>query len=303
MSLRRTWAGLVLAVAAASTLVACSSSGGSSGGAGLRVVASTDVYGDIVKQIAGSDVSITSIISDPDQDPHSYEANARTQLALSRADLVVENGGGYDDFVDRMLSSSGKHPTTVNVVTLSGKTAPKGGDLNEHVWYDFPTVVKLADTLVTDLSSEDPSQASTFRSRGATFVAAVRGLEQKEVAIKAADAGVGVAITEPVPLYMLQACGLVDRTPAAFSHAIEEGDDVSVGVLKQTLDLFSQKQVKALVYNEQTSGPETTKVLDAAHQAGIAVVPVTETLPSGDSYLQWMTANLTAVAKAVGTTS
>jgi zinc/manganese transport system substrate-binding protein len=267
----------------------------------LSVVASTNVYGDIVKQIAGDKAKVTSIISDPDADPHSYEANSRTQLELSKADVVIENGGGYDDFVDAMLKTAKNDDAKVlNVVDLSGKKAPAGGDLNEHVWYDFPTVEKLVTELVTALSAKDPADASAFSAGAAAFTQKVNTMESTEASIKAAHAGAGAAITEPVPLYMLEACGLVNKTPAEFSEAIEEGTDVSAGVLAQTLALFSQKKVALLAYNEQTSGPETEKVLAAAKAGGVAVVPVTETLPAGKDYPTWMTGNLSAIQTALG---
>lgn len=124
-------------------------------------------------------------------------------------------------------------------------------------------------------------------------------LERAEASIAESQAGKGVAITEPVPLYMLQACKLVNRTPSQFSEAVEEGTDVSARVLSQTLDLFSSRKVDALVYNAQTSGPETTKVLAAAKTAGIPTVPVTETLPAGSTYLSWMASNLAAIRQAL----
>jgi zinc/manganese transport system substrate-binding protein len=267
----------------------------------LSVVASTNVYGDIVKQIAGDKVKITSIISDPDADPHSYEANSRTQLELSKADVVIENGGGYDDFVDTMLKTAKNNDAKVlNVVDISGKEAPAGGDLNEHVWYDFPTVEKLVTEVVTALSAKDPADASAFSAGADAFTQKVKTMESTEASIKAAHAGAGAAITEPVPLYMLEACGLVNKTPAEFSEGIEEGTDVSAGVLAQTLALFSQKKVAVLAYNEQTSGPETEKVLAAAKAGGVAVVPVTETLPAGKDYPTWMTGNLSAIQTALG---
>ena len=272
-----------------------------SGGAMLSVVASTNVYGDVVKQIAGDRVKITSIISDPAADPHSYEANSRTQLELSRADVIIENGGGYDDFVATMLKAAGNTDAKVlNVVDISGRTAPSGGELNEHVWYDFPTVEKLVAQLVTVLSAKDPADAAAFASGAAAFSQKLQQLESTEASIKAAHAGAGAAITEPVPLYLLDACGLVDKTPEQFSEAIEEGTDVSAGVLARTLELFTGKQVVLLAYNEQTSGPETEKVLAAAKTNGVAVVPVTETLPAGQDYVSWMSGNLAAVRTALG---
>jgi zinc/manganese transport system substrate-binding protein len=285
-----------------------SSDSGSDGGASaspasdsvVPVVASTNVYGDIVKQIGGDKVDITSVISDPEQDPHSYEANTQNQLALSKAKVVIENGGGYDDFIDRMLKSGNNSSAElINAVKVSGKTAPKGGELNEHVWYDFPTVTKIADRIAAALGKADPAGAATFTKNAETFKAKLTSLETKEADIKKQHSGEAIGITEPVPLYMTEAAGLVNKTPADFSEAIEEGDDVSPKILQETLALYSGKQVKALVYNAQTSGPQTEKVENAAKAAGVPVVPVTETLPKGKDYLGWMTANVDALAAAL----
>jgi zinc/manganese transport system substrate-binding protein len=299
---------VVVAAAGAAALMlvaACGSSsdqGGTSpvSAARVQVVASTNVYGDIVKQIAGERVDVTSIISDPDQDPHSYEANTQTQLSLSKAQIVIENGGGYDDFMDKMLKSAGNTSAKVlNAVDISGHKAPAGGALNEHVWYDFPSMEKLVTQLATTLSGVDAANASTYTANATAFNAKVKQLEDTEASIKASANGAGAAITEPVPVYLLTACGLVNKTPAEFSEAIEEGTDVPAAVLQQTLGLFSGKQVKLLAYNEQTSGPETEKVLAAAKANNIAVVPVTETLPDGKDYLSWMTGNVDAIRSAV----
>ncbi|MFB7934118.1 metal ABC transporter solute-binding protein, Zn/Mn family [Streptomyces sp. NPDC056039] len=294
----------LLTSASLALLAGCGSSSDSAGGksttARVSVVASTDVYGDIAQRVGGDRVDVTSIISDPDQDPHSYEADPQNQLALSKAAVVVENGGGYDDFVDRMLK--GGHNDTaqvINAVKVSGKTAPKGGELNEHVWYDFPTVAEVADRIAAALTEADPSDAAVFEKHAAAFKAGLTPLEAKEARIKKEHGGAGVAITEPVPLYMTEASGLVDRTPAEFSEAIEEGDDVSPRILRENLALFSGRKVEVLVCNEQTSGPQTEKTEAAAEAAGIPVVPVTETLPKGKGYLGWMTANVDALAGAL----
>ncbi|MFI6437870.1 metal ABC transporter solute-binding protein, Zn/Mn family [Streptomyces sp. NPDC050759] len=302
---------LVLLVGASVTLLAgcgSSSDSGSDGSASaapaasskVAVVASTNVYGDIVSRIGADKVSVTSVISDPDQDPHSYEASTQNQLALSKAKVVVENGGGYDDFVDRMLKSAGNSSAEViNAVQVSGRTAPQGGELNEHVWYDFPTVAKIADRIAAALGKADPANATTYTKNADAFKADLLPLEAKEAQIKKEHGGEAIAITEPVPLYMTGASGLVDKTPTEFSEAIEEGDDVSPKVLQETLALFTGKQVEALVYNAQTSGPQTEKSEQAAKAAGIPVVPVTETLPSGKDYLAWMTGNVDALANAL----
>ncbi|MER8029933.1 zinc ABC transporter substrate-binding protein [Streptomyces bauhiniae] len=276
-----------------------SASTASAGSSKITVVASTNVYGDIVQQIGADKVDVTSLINDPAQDPHSYEASTRNQLALSKAKLVIENGGGYDDFIDRMLKSSKSSAEVINAVDVSGKTAPQGEELNEHVWYDFPTTAKIADRVAASLGKADPADADVFSKNAEAFKAKLQPLEAKEAEIKKAHGGDGIAITEPVPLYLTGASGLVNRTPEDFSEAIEEGDDLSPKVLQQTLALFTGKKVKALVYNEQTSGAETEKVKAAADRAGIPVVPVTETLPKGKDYVGWMTSNVDALAHAL----
>jgi zinc/manganese transport system substrate-binding protein len=265
----------------------------------VNVVASTDVYASIAQSIGGTAVNVTSFISDPDQDPHSYEASAQNQLAISKADLVIENGGGYDDFIDRMVKASHAKATVLNVVDMSGKKAAAGQELNEHVWYDFPTVALLADKLATALTAIDGKNAPRFQANAKKFTDQVHRLVTQEESLKASYGGAGVAITEPVPLYMLEAVGLHNETPPAFSSAIEEGNDISARVLKQTMDLFTQGKVTALVYNEQTSGPISEQVKQAAAKANVPVVPVTETLPEGKSYLAWMTQNLRNLKQAL----
>ncbi|MCT9010552.1 metal ABC transporter solute-binding protein, Zn/Mn family [Streptomyces rhizosphaerihabitans] len=276
-----------------------STSQGAKSSSAIPVVASTNVYGDIAKQVGGDKVDVTSIMSNPDQDPHSYEANTQNQLTLSKAKVVIENGGGYDDFVDRMLKSSNSSAEVINAVKVSGKSAPKGGELNEHVWYDFPTVAKIADSIAAALRKADSADAATFTRNADIFKAKLTPLQTKEADIKKKHGGEAIGITEPVPLYMTEASGLVNKTPKEYSAAIEEGDDVSPKILQETLALYSGKQVKALVYNAQTSGPQTQKVEDAAKAAGTPVVPVTETLPKGKDYLGWMTANVDALAGAL----
>lgn len=300
-------AGLALSL----TLGACSSgstgsvgseeaSGAEQSGAGeVTLVASTNVWGDIASQIGGDAVSVTSIISDPDKDPHEYEADARQQLALSEADIVVENGGGYDDFVDTMLSSATSKATVINAVDISGYADTQGDELNEHVWYDYPTVTKVAEAIEKALAAADPDNASTFAENLTTFTGKIDTLETAAADVKAGHAGAGAAITEPVPLYLLEAMGLDNKTPEAFSEAIEEETDVSASVLKETLDLFSQHQVSVLVYNEQTTGAQTDEVVDAAKQANVPVVPLQETLPSGLDYVSWQSGIIDEISQAL----
>ncbi|NYD69568.1 metal ABC transporter solute-binding protein, Zn/Mn family [Herbiconiux flava] len=301
----------LLPVLASSAVLALGLAGCSSGSSadttadssdGISIVASTNVYGSIAEAVAGDAATVTSIIDSPDKDPHEYQADGQNQLSLSKAQIVIENGGGYDDFVDTMLSAAENSGATVlNVTDISGyDTEPAEGEFNEHLWYDFPTMQKLVDQLVTELSALDEGSASVFSANGEELKQQLATLESGEADIASAHQGAGVAITEPVPLYLLDAAGLANRTPDEFSEAIEEDTDVPPLVLNETLALFDDKSIDVLVYNEQTGGPQTDAVLEAAEKNGIPAVPVTETLPDGVDYVEWMTANLKAVSDALG---
>ncbi|TCJ34604.1 metal ABC transporter solute-binding protein, Zn/Mn family [Parafrankia sp. BMG5.11] len=301
----RTVVALIAMVGVTSGVAACGSSDDgdagreSASGSSVSVVASTNVWGDVARQIAGDHAKITSIINDPSADPHSYEADVRVQRELIQARIVIANGGGYDDFVDTMLTAADTKATVLNAVDISGKESAAGEELNEHVWYDFPTVAAVAARVSDALASADPAHASEFEANEKAFTEKLTTLEGTEASIKETAAGAGVAVTEPVPLYLLEACGLTNETPEEFSEAIEEGEGVPPAALADTLALFSDGKVKLLAYNEQTTGVETEKVLDAAKAANVPVVPVTETLPTGKDYVTWMTENLNAVAGAL----
>jgi zinc/manganese transport system substrate-binding protein len=280
----------------------CGTSAAGDARGAVRVVASTNVWGDVATQVAGglagTKVEITSLITDPAADPHSYEASTRNELAVSRADVIIQNGGGYDDFVTSLRSASGARGTVLDAVALSGKK-PVAGELNEHVWYDFPTVARVAERIAAALAAVDRADAGTFRANATAFTAKLRALETIEASVRAAHRGDGVAVTEPVPLYLLDACGLVDRTPAQFSKAMEDETGVSPRVLQRTLSLFPTHRVRLLVYNEQSSSVESDKVMSTAKDDGIPVVGVTETLPAGFDYLGWMRHNLAAIGSAL----
>ncbi|THG31147.1 ABC transporter substrate-binding protein [Naasia lichenicola] len=282
-------------------LAGCSTTGSDPADGRISVVASTDVYADIASAIGGDLVEVTAIIDSENQDPHEYEATARTQLALSRADVVLENGGGYDDFVSTLLSAAGNDDATVlDVADISGyDQAPADGEFNEHLWYDFPTMQKLADQLVGTLSALDPSGEAAFTANAAVFAASLDDLEAREAELAMSYSGEGAAITEPVPLYLLDAIGLENRTPSEFSEAVEEDTDVPVSVLDETLALFADGAVRVLVYNEQTTTSATEQILAAADDAGVPAVAVRETRPTGSGYLDWMNADLDALEAAL----
>ncbi len=289
----------------ATFLGGCAGSGdaepGPSGSAGgpLAVVASTDAWGDVAATVGGDAVEVTSLVSGPSQDPHSYEASARDQLAVADAAVVIANGGGYDDFVGALVSASGTDAAVLDAVEISGRSAPEGGELNEHVWYDMPTVAAVADQVAEALAEADPGAADVFADNAEALGARLAEIEAAEASVADAAGGRRIVVTEPVPLYMTQACGLTDATPEALSAAVEAGTGVPATVLADTQALLAGGDVAALVDNEQTSGPETEALLEAAGAGGVTVVPVTETLPAGEDFVTWMTDNVRAIEDAV----
>src|SRR3712207_4412336 len=198
---------LLVSTAACGSTDDDAAAGSSGSDSALDVVASTNVWGSVVEAVGGDSVEVTSLISDPSADPHSFEASTRTQLAISRADLIVENGGGYDDFMDTLRSNSDTKATVVDAVDVSGKedeADAAGGELNEHVWYDVESVKKVADQVESALAKADPDGADTFASNNQAFQGELDALISQEAGAKASVAGAGVAITEPVPLYLTE---------------------------------------------------------------------------------------------------
>ncbi|GAB3268596.1 zinc ABC transporter substrate-binding protein [Sinomonas notoginsengisoli] len=298
-------------LASALLLGACGAQQGnpaqSSGSGPIPVVASTSVYGDIVKSIGGEKVSVTSVISKQSQDPHSYEATTQDRAAVSKARLVVFNGHGYDDFMLK-LANEAKLPANslLNAVDASGldpsPSAAAGGkdEFNEHVWYSTDAMKKVADTVAEKLAALDPTDSQSFKDRAAQWEAKLTGITGKLDAIKAAHHSEAVAVTEPVPLYLLEAAGLENKTPEAFSNAVEAGNDVPPAALKQMQELISAHQVALLAHNPQTESPQTQALKKFAQDARVPVVDFTETMPEGTEYVTWMTANADALSAALG---
>lgn len=285
----------------------------------IEVATSTNVYGDIVQAIGGDKVKVSAIITKVSQDPHSYEATTQDKLAVSKARLVVENGGGYDEFIHKLADDSNLgHENIISAVDVSGLATEEAtgapatsqpaddhghshdhGAFNEHVWYNFDAMTRLADAVSAKLAALDPGSASTFQANAATFKQGLAELGAKVSALKAAAGQAPVAVTEPVPLYLLEAAGLVNKTPEEFTAAVEEGTDVPPAVLKEATELAGSKDVKFLAYNTQTEGSQTEAVKKAAEAAGVPVLDFSETLPDGKSYLQWMRGNVDSISQAL----
>lgn len=271
-----------------------------SGGSGmLTVVAAENFWGDITRQIGGNQVSVTSIINDPNADPHQYETDARGAAAISRAAFVVENGLGYDDFVDKLLNAS---PNADREVLSIAKAVGVSGDkANPHLWYDPAYVATAAKAIEAQLARERPAAAATFEANLARFLAAEGRVSTVIGQIKAKYAGTPVAYTERVPGYLVAAAGLKLGTPPSFSQSVEDGDDPGPGATATFDAALTGKKVKVLLYNAQVTSPITAKARTLATKSGVPVVGVTETLPTTEKNFQtWQVDQAEALLAALG---
>lgn len=269
----------------------------------IAVTASTNVWGDIAKEIGGDHVTVTSVIASLSQDPHEYEVTAADQLKVKDARLILENGGGYDAFFGELITKSGNKAPIITAVT-SAPTWPKGEDssktvegFNEHVWYDPGVVDDVAKKVADELSTISPAHKADFETNLATFEKGLDGLSSSLATIKAAHQGAKIFVTEPVPLYLTAAAGLVNVTPEAFSHAVEEGQDVPPATLLEATGLIDSGDITVLFANAQAGGAETTKVIGVAKDKGIPVQEVTELVPDGKTYLTWMKDNIDTLSR------
>lgn len=293
-------AALALAAATILALTGCSATTGSaaqkSGDGKVSVVATTNVYGSIAAEIGGDRVQVTSIIDSLAKDPHEYEATARDRLTVRGADLVIDNGGGYDPFMTDLLSGS-----QAKVVTAAD--AHPGHDaegFNEHVWFDPTTMIAMAGQVEKELTALDPNGKDQYAKGAAALTAELTSAEDRLAAIKAAAGGTGVFITEPVPGYLAAAAGLVDKAPDGFASAVEEGHDVAPATLLAAVNVLKSGAVKAVLANEQAGGSETQRIEQEAKAAGIPVVTFTEILPKDTTYAEWVHAAIESLAAAVG---
>ncbi|WP_235861588.1 metal ABC transporter solute-binding protein, Zn/Mn family [Tersicoccus phoenicis] len=285
-------------------LAACSEDGGSratgrnaAADGRLRVVASTNVYVDIAAAVGGDAVDATPLISRPDQDPHAYEATVRDRLNVSKADLVIVNGGGYDPFMSALIQADRVGGAVIDAVAVSGRPA------NEHVWYSLAAMVALVPVIKDELAARRPADAQAFAANASALTGKLSALERRLATLKntapADGTGRDVVVTEPVPLYLLADAGLRDVTPPSFAHAVEAGGSVSPADLKSVRDLLAQRRVAFLAYNPQTETAQTRSLASAAADAGVPVVDFAETLPVGTRYADWMSANVSAVESAL----
>lgn len=291
---------ILLAVSLLGALAACGSSSPGAVGADkvVNVVAAENFYGDIAAQLGGDRVHVTSIINDPESDPHLYESDARDAAGVADARVVIENGLGYDDFVDKLLGATKGSRTVLKVADVLSVT---GDNANPHLWYDVPRIPDVARAIVDAFTAADPGGADAYQRNLAAFNASLRPLMAAIGEIKAKYPGAAVAYTERVPEYLLDAAGLDVRTPPGFAAAIEEGNEPSAGDTATMNALMTGRAVKVLMYNGQATSPVTAAVRDLAEKNRIPVVPVTETIPNkGEHYQDWQLGQVRALLGALG---
>jgi zinc/manganese transport system substrate-binding protein len=268
----------------------------------INVVAAENTWGNIAEQIGGSHARVTSMINDPNLDPHQFESSVAEAAALADARVVVINGLGYDDFIKPLLANTSNGVRTVlTVATVLGAT---GSETNPHLWYDIPKVPTVAAAIAQQFTTANPTAAAAFAANLKTFDAALQPVLTTISMIAAKYPHAPVAYTERVPQYLVQAAGLDDRTPSGFAQAIEDGTEPSPAATQAMNDLLTNHRIKALLYNAQAESQVTRHVRDLARANGIPVVAVTETLPRSEPNFQsWQLHQVQALASALGGTA
>ena len=307
---------LALALTTSLLLVGCAQNNAEPGPteepfAGLTLVASTNVWGNIAKSIGGDQVRVVSIIENFAQDPHSYEASARDQLAVNDADLVIANGGGYDFFIEQLAQTAGKEVIFAyepEELAEQDEMAEDSHDHdhnhdhsggNEHVWYDFHVVDDFASRLAAKLASLDSANTNFYADNLAIFQNEIEILEDRTAMLSADIAGKKVISSEPVADYLLAELGLENITPKAFSQAIEEELDVSPKDLLAIQNLIKEKRVDLFVVNPQTGSVQIDALIELANSNRIPVVELSELLPEVISYFEWMDNNIASLAEGL----
>jgi zinc/manganese transport system substrate-binding protein len=327
--LRASFAALVLAAPFA--LAACSGSDDSTGSATttsaaaqcpvtpVNVVVSVDQWGDIVSELGGDCASVTTVLASSAVDPHDYEPAPSDAVKFNGAQLVVINGGHYDEWAAKLAASSAPNAPVVNALEASGAEhahdehgedgrddhADEGhshdGETNPHVWYNPAAVTGVADAVTAELGKLAPDAAGYFDERRASFTETMKPYDAVIESIKANAAGKTYAATESVFDDMGAALGLTNRTPEGYQAASANEAEPSPADLDAFLRLLAARGVDMLIYNVQTEGSVPQQIRAAAEQAGVPVVEVTETVPPGTtSFESWQVNQLNALAKALG---
>jgi zinc/manganese transport system substrate-binding protein len=277
----------------------CSATAGASDPGGKIVaVGAENEYANVIQQVGGKYVQVSAIMSNPNTDPHTFEASAAVARLVSSAQLVVQNGVGYDGFmntIENAVPSSARKLIVVQTLLGLPDSTP-----NPHLWYKPSTMPAVANAIAADLAALQPAHASFFKAQAAAFVSSLSTWNNAIAAFKAKYPDTPVATTEPVADYMLQAAGADNLTPWAFQADIMNGTDPSAQDVATQRSLFTQHQVKVFLYNQQVTDSLTESFISLARANGIPVVGVYETMPvPGYDYQSWMLAEVQDLQKAV----
>jgi zinc/manganese transport system substrate-binding protein len=264
----------------------------------MRAIGVENQYADVISQIGGKYVRVQAIETDPNTDPHAFEASPKIAREIAAAELVLENGLGYDAWADKIMAAS--HRTSRKVINVQKLLGLPDDTANPHLWYDPKTMPAVAKAIANDLAALQPARSAYFHANADKFIASLQLWNAAIAAFKAKYNKTPVAVTEPVADYMLEAMGLDILTPFSLQAAIMNGTDPSPQDIAMQNDLFAGNKVKVFAYNQQVTDSLTTSFRDASKKAGIPVVGVYETMPTpGYTYQTWMLAEVAAVEKAL----
>ena len=264
----------------------------------IAAVGAENQYASVIQQVGGRYVHVSAIMSNPGTDPHTFEASTSIAREISSAQLVVQNGLGYDTFmnsIENAVPDSAR--TVIDVQKLLGlpDSTP-----NPHLWYKPSVMPAVAAAIAGGLAKIQPAHASYFRANALAFTGSLAPWQRALAAVRARYAGTPVAVTEPVADYLLQAAGTDIRTPFAFQAGIMNGVDPSAQDVALERDLFTQRKVAVLVYNQQVTDTLTQSFIALARANGVPVVGVYETMPvPGYTYQSWMLAETQKLQQAV----
>ena len=261
----------------------------------IRVVTGLNFYGEVAQQVAGDNGKVISFIDNASVDPHDYQPSTNQAQQVAKANVVIENGLGYDSWVNKLVKSSDNHNKikVINVASLNGK---KDGD-NEHIWYEPSTVKKLANDLATQYGKIDPKHASEYRANAEKYLASLKPLDQEIAKVKRQvnPNNNQVAVSEPVFDYALENAGyqIMDKH---FEKAVEDGNDPSPKDIDEIQQAIINHRIAFFVDNSQTSDKVVDNLVKLAHEHNVPVLKVTETKPNGENYMQWMLKQYRALA-------
>ena len=287
---------LCSAVAAAVVMGSVAAAPAPAADAKVAVVAAENIYGDIAAQIGGAHIALTSLISNPAQDPHLFEASPTTVRMIADARIVIVNGADYDPWMEKLIKTA-PNPRR-GVVSAAAVMERKPGD-NPHLWYDPATMPRVAEAIAATLTAADPAHAADYAVNLNTLLGSLKRIDARVAELRGKYKGMPVTATEPVFGLMAQAIGLANRNER-FQLAMMNGTEPTAHDLAEFERDLKEHRVKALIYNAQVSEPLTTRLRDLAAASKIPVVAVTETLPAGLHFQDWVLAELGTLDKALG---